>query len=753
MKNMKKIIALVIAVIMALGMLACDEAAEIVAETVAEVASTATETKTETATAAETTEAADDGKDILANDYHTAQEFDLDAYVEESGRIAQLTLGDYYAALETAYAEVENVDLRYALEAIAEAKLMEAAVYLPYTSQGGNYAISRIAGNTVPNTLWGLASERYEDAVIASDFITAADRAEMKAQYKELKGTGEYLAWAKQYLTDKGYTLIDTFAQTYSSDPTTWNIFATYRAADSEAIENCFDFLVRYDVENVMQPALAESWTVSEDGLTYTFKIRENAVWTDSQGNVICGVTADDFVAGMQHMLDCQGGTEYLVDGVILNASEYLYGEITDFTQVGVKALDDYTLEYTLCEPTSYFLTMLTYNPFAPLCRKYYESQGGKFGADFNAEDTGYKYGLTPDNIAYCGPYVVTNATAENMIVFEANPNYYRADEINIKKITWYFNDGSDATKAYKDAIAGTLSGCGLNTEALALCKEEGMFDDYAYVSATDATSYGTFYNLNRTGFSNFNDGTVGISTSTLYDANRAKSAMLNVHFRRAISFGVDRAMVNGQSVGEDLKYNCVINSYTPGTFVSLTKDVTVDINGTATTFAAGTYYGEIMQAQIDADGVKIQVWDPNGDGGIGSSAGFDGWFNVENAVEELNIAIEELAAEGIVIDEKNPIYLDLPYPGVSTTYTNKENAYAQSVNTNLGGKVIIRTVDVDSFVNWYYSGYYADYGYYDNYDLYDCSGWGPDYGDPCTYLNTLLTDFAGDMTNCLGIY
>lgn len=86
------------------------------------------------------------------------------------------------------------------------------------------------------------------------------------------------------------------------------------------------------------QPALAESYEVSDDGLTYTFHLRKGASWVDSQGRKIADVTADDFVAGMQHMMDAQGGLEYLIEGIIVNASQYTPGEVTDFSQVGVKS-------------------------------------------------------------------------------------------------------------------------------------------------------------------------------------------------------------------------------------------------------------------------------------------------------------------------------------------------------------------------------------------------------------------------------
>ena len=658
---------------------------------------------------------------------------------------------DYYAKAD----EAETLSEKFALQAIAEAKLMEAAVMLPLTSNGGNYAISRVVPNTATSTLWGNDSYRYHNVLVCTEPIKSEDRDALKALWKEVKGTGTWETKAKEYVASKGYTLKDSYTFAYTGDPQTWDVLATSQAADTEAIINTYDGLYEYDSENVLQPALAESYTKGTDGdyTTYTFKIRKGAKWVDSQGREVADVKADDFVAGMQHMLDACGGLEYLVQGLIVNASEYIDGDVTDFAQVGVKAVDDTTLVYTLTNDAPYFMTMLGYGCFAPMSRTYYESQGGKFGADYDTTVESYTYGKTPDNIAYCGPYLVTNFTAENTIVFKANESYWNAENITMKTITWLYNDGKDVTKAYTDMVAGTIDGCGLNSSTLETAKADGNFEKYGYVSATDATSFMAFYNLNRTVLANVNDPNTVKSTQTEADVERTNAAMRNVHFRRAISMALDRGAYNAQAVGEELALTSLRNCYTPGTFVTLEEEVTVDINGTAKTYPAGTQYGQIMQDQIDADGVKIKVWDPTADGGIGSSDGFDGWYNVDNAVEELNKAIEELAAIGIEVTAENPIKIDYPYFSGSQTYLNRANAYQKSLNDALGGKVVLNLVDCAVIQEWYYAGYWTDIGAEANYDIYDLSGWGPDYGDPKTYLDTFLPEYAGYMVKCIGIY
>lgn len=671
-----------------------------------------------------------------------------EGYDETSTELYNEALGDFNDALATAK-KAETVDERYALMAVAEGKLMESAMMYPLASKGGMYAMYRMAPRTRDYTLWGSDQDRYHQYIVTTDFIKAEDYNEMRAKWDELKGTGTYESWVKEYLAGKGYTLKDSFSMPYSSDPVTWDGLATSRAADNDAIINTYDGLMEYDVEGTLQPALAESYEVSDDGLTYTFHLRKDVKWTDSQGREVDTVKADDFVAGMQHMCDAQGGLEYLVQGVIKNASQYISGEITDFDEVGVKAVDDYTVEYTLEKPCSYFETMLGYTIFMPMSRSYYQSQGGKFGAEYDSSAADYQYGKDSNSIAYCGPYLVTNATAKNTIVFKLSDSYWNKDNVNIKTLTWLYNDQSDVTKMYTDAKAGTVDYVNLNTSTMETAKSEGLYDQYAVVSDTDATSFMAFYNINRTATANANDGTTAKSTKSDEEIQRTNKALQNVHFRRAISFAADRGAYNAQQVGEDLKYTSLRNTFTPGYFVSLSKDTTIQINGTDTTFPAGTYYGEIVQKQIDADGVKIKVWDAENK----TSDGFDGWYNPENAVEELNTAIEELAEEGITIDESNPIQIEYPYPSAVEVYTNKANSYKKSVEAALGGKVVINLVDAVDMDGWYYAGYYVNYGYEQNYDVYDVSGWSPDFGDPCSYLDTMLPDYEGYMTKCFGIF
>lgn len=732
MKNLKRVLCALLALVMVLGFVGCKNNGD--------DKTTPAPNNTNKPAESEVPATAVPNTPLPTGDYNAM-----------SAAIYDAQLGAFNTLYQAAKEE-QNVSKRYALMAQAEAKLLEAAVLIPGTTNGGNYGLSRVAKRSASTVLWGNDSDRFHNVLVTTELISAEDQTHLKAMWNEVRGTGTYSQKATDYLKEKGYTLKDTYNMGYVSDPQTWDALATSRSADSEAIVNTYDGLVEYDNENEIKPALAESWEVSEDGKTYTFHIRQGAKWVDAQGREVADVKADDFVAGMQHMLDAGGGLEYLVENIIVNALEYNTGDVTDFAEVGVKATDDNTVVYTLCQPTSYFITMLGYNVFAPMSRTYFESKGGVFGKDDYkaAVDAGtMKYGQTVNDIAYCGPYTVTNHTAENTIVFEANPTYWNKDNITIKTLTWKFNDGKDPTKAYEDTKAGTLDGCGLSSASLEACKADGNFEKYCTVSDTDATSFVLFLNLNRNAYANFNDKTKAVSTMTDDQKKRTDAAMLNVHFRRAIGMGLDIATYNGQVVGEELKLNSVRNSYTPGNFIALEEDVTVEINGESKTFAKGTYYGEIMQAQIDADGVKIKVWDAENQ----TSDGFAGWHNPANAYEELQQAITELKEFGVEISKDNPIVMDLPYYSGADVYTNRAQTLKQSVEEALQGCVVVNLVSCADAKEWYYAGYYTESGKDANYTLYDVSGWGPDYGDPATYLDTMLGDGAGYMAKCLGLF
>jgi len=747
-KKMKKMLALLLAAVMVVSLAACGGNNATPSTTAAPA---------ETQAPAET--AAPAGDVYTGPDWAAIDAMDYD---EASDVLYDWNLGEFWEHYQVAKEEVEDLDLRMALMAIAEAKLMESGSFIPVQTQGGNYALSRVVPRTISTVLWGIDEDRWNYAMVTNEIITAEDRNALIALWGEAADADAWRESAKAFLDEKGYTLNDTYNFLSSFELVTWDVIATSNQSDSYFIAPTYTPLLEYDAKNVQQPAAAESYEVSEDGLTYTFHIREGMKWVDQQGRVIDDVTADDWVASMQHLIDNNDGLGYLMtstDGCgIKNYDAYMNGEITDFSEVGVKAVDDYTLVYTLEKPFPAFTTMMGYGCFAPLNRDFYKSQGGTFSTEGD-EYTPGNYGTSPSTIAYCGAYLVTNFTAKNVTSYAANPEYWDPDAIISAKTNIYFNDGTDPLRPYTETKNGTVAGAGLNSSALELAKTEmpeGMdktyFDLYCYIAAGNATTYCGWMNLHRGTWTNYNDTSVGVSPQTDADKLRTRDAMSNQNFRLALAMAFDRGAFQSVSVGEELKLTSIRNSYTPATFLKLNADVTVDINGTATTFPAGTYFGEIEQAQLNADGVPFQVWDPEGDGGAGSGDGFDGWYHPEEAVAFLDKAIEELGQIGVEVSAENPIYVDAPMQAYSEAGTKQLQAFKQSIEGVLGGKVIVNLVAFEDSTAASNAYYRINTGDEANYDIApSSSGWGPDYGDAQSYLDTLQP--YGYMTKSIGLY
>ncbi len=651
--------------------------------------------------------------------------------------IYEEVLGDFEALMEAAE-EAETIDERFVLEAQAEAYLLDSAVMIPNTTQGGAYTISRVAYRKTPYANWGNDDDRWGTMVAANEFIAKEDREEFKAAWQAaVAGEGEYDP--AQMLLDKGYTLATDYRTTFSTAPVTLDWLNTSSQSDTEITVQTVDGLVQYNNLGQMQPKLAESWEISEDGLTYTFHIRQDAKWFTSEGAEYAPVTAGDFVAGFHHMLDTQAGLEWLVEGVVKGASEYLNGGSWD--EVGYEAADDATLVVTLEAPTSYFMTMLTYSCFLPICEDWYLSHGGVYGieefAEASADTNTYTYGMNTDvaSQVYCGPYLLQKLVTDSEIVVVKNPAYYDADKIVMNSITWIFDDGSNPAQTYKDVCDGIYAGTGL-TEAsgtLALAKEDGNFDKYAYVSDTTSTSYFGGLNVNRGTFE-LASGAVK-SPKTEQQKIDTQTALLNKNFRKAMQHAFDKATVNATSRGEDLKLANLRNMYTHPEFVQL-ENATTDQNGHE--FGAGTMFGEMVQYYLDEMGAKVIVADA-----------CDGWYNPEAAVEYLAAAKEELG-DSVTY----PIQIDVVYLGPSAANTAQAQAYKQVIENTLGAEnVQVNLLEATTAEDFYACGYRASNGEAGNFDMFYGSGWGPDYGDPNTYLNTFLGGGAGYMTKVIGLF
>ena len=647
-------------------------------------------------------------------------------------------LGEY-EELCLAAKEAATDDERFVLYAQAEALLLDSAVMIPTTTQNGAYTISRIAPRTVPYVQWGNDDDRFKGLVISGDdFLTPAERADLFALWDAaVKGEGVYDPAA--YLTEKGHTLNRNYKRTFSTAPVTLDWLNTSSQADTEITVNTVDGLVEYNNLSQMMPALAESWTISEDGTVYTFKIREGVYWYTSEGTEYAEVTAKDFEAGFHHMMDAEAGLEWLVDGVVVGVSEYLYAG-GSFDDVGYKATDKYELTVTLTKPYSYFMTMLTYSLFLPICEDWFLSHGGVFGKEEYAAasaESSYTFGKSTDvaSQVYCGPFLIQKLNADSEIYLAKNPNYYKIDEVNLDSITWIYDAGENPIQTYNDVVAGVYASTGLtqSTGTLDLAKADGNFDKYVYISETTSTTYSGGPNLNRGTFALASGACA--SNKTEQQKIDTETAMMNKNFRKALLKAFDKETYNAVSRGTDLALTNLRNMYTHPNFVKLNEDTT-DADGH--TFVGGTFYGEMVQYYLDQLGANINVSD-----------GTNGWYDPEGAVECLKAAVEEL---GDTVTW--PIQIDVVYLSSAAANTAQAQAYKQVTEACLGTDyVVVNLIEATTSADFYASGYRASNGEAGNFDMFYGSGWGPDFGDPCTYLDTFLGGGAGYMTKVIGLF
>ena len=225
--------------------------------------------------------------------------------------------------------------------------------------------------------------------------------------------------------------------------------------------DNLYEGLVRLDEKNEVAPAGAESWTISEDGKTWTFKLRKNK-WSNGDE-----VTAKDFVRGIERGLNPATASEYAFLGYYIeNAKEYNEGKEKDFNKVGVKALDDYTLEFKLKAPTAYFDKLLVMPVFFPVNEKAI--------AEFKE-----KYATEAKNSIYNGAYTLEEWVHDNKVVMKKRADYWDAANIKIDTLEGVFvSDFEAATNLFKNK---ELLFTKINVEKLSEYK-----DDPSFVAAPD---------------------------------------------------------------------------------------------------------------------------------------------------------------------------------------------------------------------------------------------------------------------------
>ncbi len=181
--------------------------------------------------------------------------------------------------------------------------------------------------------------------------------------------------------------------------------------------ESLFEGLCRLNAEGQAEPGAAERWEVSEDKLHYTFHLRANALWSNGEP-----VTAHDFVKSWERVLNPATGSDYATQLYPLNkARDYNEGKLKDFTQVGVRAIDDRTLETTLENPVPYWIDLCAFQTLAPVHLPTVEKHGGNW--------------IQPANLVGNGPFLLERWRIDDHIRLKKNPRYWDAANVKLNTV------------------------------------------------------------------------------------------------------------------------------------------------------------------------------------------------------------------------------------------------------------------------------------------------------------------------------
>jgi oligopeptide transport system substrate-binding protein len=297
-------------------------------------------------------------------------------------------------------------------------------------------------------------------------------------------------AWADKAVTPSA----KVFTFRLSGEPETldWNLAHTM--IETYVLMNLMEGLVSFDSSNQIVPALAESWTISKDGKTYTFKLRKDAKWSDG-----VPLKAQDFVYGWKRLLSPSTAASYaylLFD--IEGAEDFNKGKVLDFSKVGIKALDERTFQAVLARPVAHWIDIPTFWVTFPMREDVVQQHGSAWAR--------------PGRMVTAGPFMLTSYDANSRIVMKANP-YYSRERGNVDEVVGLIiSDDSTAMKLY----------------------EAGRLDFLTDISTLDLSRLAGRPDLKT--FPYLKIGYMGFALSK-YPAS-------NVHLRRALSMAIDKSKV-----------------------------------------------------------------------------------------------------------------------------------------------------------------------------------------------------------------
>ena len=505
----------------------------------------------------------------------------------------------------------------------------------------------------------------------------------------------------------------DTFNMIANFDITTLDYVYNNKSSNGDYTSNFIEGLLTQDPHGKLIAGMAKEWSHNDDSSEWTFIIRDDAVWSTNSGEEYDAVTAEDFVTGLKHAADSKSETLGLVADLIVGLRAYSEGT-GSWEDVGCKA-DGNKLVYTLTGPCGYFDGMTTYSILWPINAEFLESKGADFGA------------VQPDSILYNGCYILSSLVPAQEVRFDANPNYYDKDNVHVQHVVVTYSDGKDPAQNFNMFVNGEVTSTAINQSLPEVkAKADELYKDNQYKSMTTATSFWGAFNWDRRMYNLYNDPSVS-TTSKTTDQEKAdtKAAILNADFRRAVYAAYSAHVVEAVTRGEELADDVIRNTLVPYTF-AVTSD--------------GRAYGSLVEKYA---GELVPEF-----AGINLNDGQDAWYNPERAKVFAERAKEELGDKVA----SWPVHLDVPVYAASENQKNMQLAMEKAIEDAIGDYVQIELQFLEGNSSVYYSAFYNQPdGVSNSIDLVFGAGWGPDYGDPLTYLHC-FDIHDGDMLNYSGI-
>ena len=518
---------------------------------------------------------------------------------------------------------------------------------------------------------------------------------------------------AEPEVVEEPYTGPDTYSMIANFDITTLDYVYNNKSSNGDYTSNFIEGLITQDSHGTLVPGMAKEWSTNADASEWTFIIRDDAVWSTNSGEEYDAVTAEDFVTGLKHAADSKSETLALVADLIVGLRDYSEGTGA-WEDVGIKA-DGNKLVYTLTGACGYFDGMTTYSILWPINAEFLESKGEDFGA------------VQPDSILYNGCYILSSLVPAQEVRFDANPNYYDKDNVFVQHVVVTYSDGKDPAQNFNMFVNGEVTSTAINQSLPEVkAKADELYKDNQYKSMTTATSFWGAFNWDRRMYNLYNDPSVS-TTSKTTDQEKAdtKAAILNADFRRAVYAAYSAHVVEAVTRGEELADDVIRNTLVPYTF-AVTSD--------------GRAYGSLVEKYA---GELVPEF-----AGINLNDGQDAWYNPERAKVFAERAKEELGDKVA----SWPVHLDVPVYAASENQKNMQLAMEKAIEDAIGDYVQIELQFLEGNSSVYYSAFYNQPdGVSNSIDLVFGAGWGPDYGDPLTYLHC-FDIHDGDMLNYSGI-